>query len=474
MTAAAAVEMIDPRNLQAEKGVLVALLRAGAANDDLFEIVTDTGLVADHFYSPDHAAAYTAIMAQLDAGKTVSHISMTQVIDPALLNDLASANITHSKREVKEWAEELAELSTLRKTAAVGDEMAAAARSATWGKKPGEIVEEAEAKLAELAPTSEKDGPVSYNIALMRLRQSIAEAQKPENQINRVTTGLTDLDKKLGRFRPGTLNILGGRVSQGKTLLANIIARHNAGQGRRVLFFSLEMTEEEMAARNIAAASGVSVFEQDSIMSATQAHKVEQAIRREEALNLPLEIDYKPARKLTQIRRIARREKRRRGLSMIVIDYLQIMGDDVKVKDAGARTYQIAHNTGGLKALAKELKVPILLLAQVGRGVEDADDHRPGMSDLSDSSSIEKDADVVMFIHREAYYLEKKSPVKSPKETMDKFNQRQIEHAEQLADAQGKAEIIVVKARQTAVPFSVPVAYDGARALVSDLARNDW
>ena len=471
---AAAVEMIDPRNLQAEKGVLAALLRAGAANDDLFETITDTGLVAEHFYSPEHAAAYTAIMAQLDAGLTVSHVGMARAIDPALLSDLADSRITPSKREVKEWAEELAELAALRLTAAVGDEMAAAARSGTWGKKPGEIVEEAEAKLAELAPTSEKDGPVSYNIALMRLRQSIAEAQKPENQINRVTTGLTDLDKKLGRFRPGTLNILGGRVSQGKTLLANIIARHNAGQGRRVLFFSLEMTEEEMAARNIAAASGVSVFEQDSIMSATQAHKVEQAIRREEALNLPLEIDYKPARKLTQIRRIARREKRRRGLSMIVIDYLQIMGDDVKVKDAGARTYQIAHNTGGLKALAKELKVPILLLAQVGRGVEDADDHRPGMSDLSDSSSIEKDADVVMFIHREAYYLEKKKPVRTRKDDDASFAKAQRDHAQLIAEAQGIAEIIVVKARQTAVPFSVPVAYDGARALVSDLARNDW
>lgn len=471
---AAAVEMIDPRNLQAEKGVLVALLRSKATGDDLFETVTDAGLVAEHFYSPEHAAAFSAMMTQTDAGRGVNHISMASAIEPNLLRELADARITPSKREVREWAEDIAEAATLRLVAAAGMDMAAEARSGTWGKKPGDIVEAAEAKLAGLAPDSEKDGPVSFNTALDRLHRTVMDGQKPENQANRVKSGLRDLDKKLGRFRPGTLNILGGRVAQGKTLLANILARYNAGEGRKVLFFSLEMTEEELAARNVAALSGVSVFEQDDIMSETQLHKFNRAVQHLSSMNLPLQIDFKPARKLSQIRRIARREKRRNGLDFIVIDYLQIMGDDLKVKDAGARTYQIAHNTGGLKALAKELKVPILLLSQVGRGVEDGDDHRPGMSDLSDSSSIEKDADVVMFIHREAYYLEKKSPVKSPKETMDKFNQRQIEHAEQLADAQGKAEIIVVKARQTGAPFSVPVAYDGARALISDLARNDW
>lgn len=471
---AAAVEMIDPRNLQAEKGVLIALLRAGATGDDLFEMITDTGLGAEHFYSPDHAAAFIAIMAQMDSGKTVSHISMAQAIDQTLLRELADARITPSKREVREWADEITEAATLRIIAAAGADMAVEARSGTWGKKPGEIIEAAEAKLASLLPHGEKDGPATFNTALDEAWAEIEEAQKPENQVNRVTTGLRDVDRKIGRFRPGTLNVIGGRVGQGKTVLANKIARHNAEEGRSGIFFCLEMKKADIAKRNIAELSGVSLMEQDSIMSETQRQKVKNAFLRLSRQNLPLMLDDTPQRRLSQIRRIARRHKRLHGLDFVVIDYLQIMGNDIAVKDAGARTYQIAFNTVGLKALAMELNIPIILLSQVGRGVEDADDHRPGMSDLSDSSSIEKDSDVVMFIHREEYYLAKKSPVKSPKETMDKFNQRQIEHAEQLADAQGKAEIIVVKARQTGAPFSVPVAYDGARALISDLARNDW
>lgn len=462
------IESTDPRNLDAERGILTALLR----ENNLYETVADTGLTEAHFYKPEHRAAYVAIIARLEEGRPAHPFVMTNEIDGPLLKELNDARTTVTPRDVREWAEDVIEQAAWLLVAKVGRELQQDAVSAQWGMKPADIIAAAESKLFSLVPENEKDGLFTHNQAIDSLTQQVMENQKPENQKNRVVTGLVDLDRRMGRLRPKTLAVVGGRVSQGKTVLAMTIARHNAREGRRGIFFSLEMSKEELASRNIASLSGISVQEQDNILSDTQMRKFMNARNQLAQENWPLEIVDTPRLKLSQIRRIARRHKRKHGLDFIVIDYLQIMGDDIKVRDAGSRTYQIAHNTGGLKALAKELDIPIVVLSQVGRGVEDSDDHRPGMSDLSDSSAIEKDADTVMFIHRPEYYLAKKTPIKTDKETIEKFNARQIEHAEMLRAAKGKAEIIVVKARQSDPPFTIPVAWDGARALLSNLAQD--
>ena len=172
------------------------------------------------------------------------------------------------------------------------------------------------------------------------------------------------------------------------------------------------------------------------------------------------------------MRSIARRMKRKQGLDFIVVDYLQIMGNDLAIRDAGAKTYQVGFNTTGLRNLAKELDVPILLLSQVGRGVDKQEDKRPGLSDLSDSSSIEKDSDYVFFIFREAYYLEKNPPVQGDREKETDFNDRKIAHALKLRELKGQAEIIIAKARQAEAPQTINVAYDGARSRLGNLRRS--
>lgn len=462
------IESTDPRNLDAERGILAALL----LSNDLYETVTDTGLTETHFYKPQHGAAYSAIMARLDEGRPANIIGLAKEIDDALVKELTDARVTVSPREVREWAEEVIEQAALLMVARVGRELQYDAVAPQWGMKPADIIAAAEAKLFSLVPDNEKQGLITHNQAIDKLTQQVLDNQRPENQSRRIVTGLVDLDKRLGRLRPKTLVIVGGRTSQGKTAFALNIAMNNARAGRRGIFFSLEMSSEELASRNIASISGISTQEQDNVMNETQLRKFMNARDQLAQENLPLLIDDTPGLKLSQIRRKARRYKRKHGLDFIVVDYLQKMGDDIALRDAGSRTYQIAKNSGGLKDLAKELDVPIIALAQVGRGVDDGDDNRPGMADLSDSSAIEKDADTVMFIHRPEYYLGRKTPVRKEGEDDTKFNKRQIDHVKLMAEAKGKAEIIVVKARQSDPPFTIPVAWDGARALLSNLARD--
>ena len=465
------LQSIEPRNLDAERLVLTAMLRPNSA-EFLYEIVTDIGLKPEHFFDPDHAEAYRIVTGMLEAGKSATTFTLAPYLDKALLSDLCDAAISASAREVRDCADGIVKIAARRALKKVGEKLIEEAVAAEWDKAPADIISDAEAELYALAADEVDEGPIDFDTALDRLSADIDAAQKPENAERRITTGLADLDNAIGRFRPGEMAICAGRTSQGKTIFAMHVAIHNARQGKNVLFFSLEMSEKTLAARQLAAVSGVSVMGLDSVMDDTTWHKVQNGIAELKSLKLKLKVDGKPARKLSEMRSIARRMKRKQGLDFIVVDYLQIMGNDLAIKDAGAKTYQVGFNTTGLRNLAKELDVPILLLSQVGRGVDKQEDKRPGLSDLSDSSSIEKDSDYVFFIFREAYYLEKNPPVQGDREKDNDFNDRKIQHALKLRELKGQAEIIIAKARTAEAPQTVHVAYDGARQKLGNLRRS--
>lgn len=473
MTQDSMIAALVPRNEDAERLLLAALIRGGG--NDLYEMICDTGLTAEHFYKPEYADAYRIIAGMIEAGKSATAFTVKPYIDTNIVSDLCDAKIiSATKREVRDAAYEITKWSArrgLKDVARLLDEEAVAAE---WDKPINDIIGEAQAKLDALTAGGDDDSPVSFNTALEKLSAMIDKAQRPENQTRRVTSGLIDLDNKLGRFRPGELIIMAGRPGQGKTIFALNVATHNAEQGRRGLFFSLEMSEEILVARQLAGLSGVSVREMDDVLSDTKWHKLQTAKSEFLAKNLPLDIDDTPAVKLSDMRRKARKMKRTTGLDFIVVDYLQIMGNDLALRDAGAKTYQIAFNTTGLRNLAKELEVPVICLCQSSRATDKQEDRRPGMADLSDSSSIEKDSDVIMFIHREAYYLEQNKPIQGEREKAADFAERRAEHAHRLAQLKNVAEIICVKGRQADVPFTVEVSYDGARAKLGNLKRTDY
>lgn len=461
------IENTDPRNLDAERSLLGALLRS----NDLYESVSEI-LTPAHFYDPDHAEVYRLIVEMLENHRTASPITLANHIpNKALLSDMCSAAIGNTKREFRDWALEISEKAARRGLVNAGREMIEEAVTAPWGTSASDIIANAEGKLFQMAPEANADGPMTFNSALDIAMAEIDQAQQPDDMARRVSTGLADVDRELGRIRGGNLVIIGGRASMGKTALALDITENNARDGRRGLFFSMEMTAGELAARRIARTSGVSVKDQGTTLDNTQYHKVLMAVDELKRLNLPLHIDHRPSLTLSQIRATARRIHRKHGLSFIVIDYLQIMGDDNSM--AGApRTYQIGKNTAGLKALAKELDIPIFLLAQVNRGVEKQEDKRPGMADLKDSGSVEQDADIVMFVYRESYYLERSPPIQENRESDADFSDRKIQYDLLLREARGKATIIIAKARQGNAPATADVAFDGSRTTFGNLRRS--
>ncbi|HEY9548072.1 MAG TPA: replicative DNA helicase, partial [Kiloniellaceae bacterium] len=299
-----------------------------------------------------------------------------------------------------------------------------------------------------------------------------------------VGTGLNDLDKLLGGLHRSDLLILAARPSMGKTALATNIAFNVAAAARiekdaegnpveqrqPVAFFSLEMSAEQLASRVIAERTGV----RSDAMRRGDIHddefdKIFEASR--ELAELPLFVDDTPALSVSQVRTRARRLKRQHGLSLIVVDYLQLMQAPAG-KRSDNRVQEVSEITRGLKALAKDLDVPVIALSQLSRAVEQREDKRPQLSDLRESGSIEQDADIVMFIYREQYYAERAEPSQREGEDENKFHERLERWKERCERAYGKAEIIVAKQRHGPIG-SREFAFDGDTTRFSDLIADD-
>jgi replicative DNA helicase len=347
-------------------------------------------------------------------------------------------------------------------------------------------IEQAEQQLFTLAESGQiEGGPVILSQSLAQAIRTAEAAYKRDSHVTGVTTGLVDIDKKLGGLHPSDLIILAGRPSMGKTALATNIAfnasmayretREESGHikvidGAKVAFFSLEMSSEQLATRILSEQTGISsdrirrgeVREDDFPKFVESAQKLSR---------LPFFIDDTPALSVSALRTRARRLKRQHGLGLIVIDYLQLMRPSAGARSEN-RVQEISDITRGLKAVAKELDVPVVALSQLSRAVENREDKRPQLADLRESGSIEQDADVVMFIFREQYYHERMPPMQRQDESEDKFNERYERWQDRGNQIHNIAEVNIAKQRHGPIG-TVKLYFDGAVTKFGDLIQED-
>ncbi len=454
-----------PLNTEAEQALLGAILINNAAYVRVSEF-----LQPEHFGNAVHGRIFAATGKLIERGQIANPVTLKSLFDQdgalseiggaQYLARLAGAAVTIINAE--DYGRAIHDLHLRRELISVGEDVVNDAFRHDLDDPAREQIERAEKKLFDLATDGHAEGGFRAFAAAMTSAIDSAEAAfKKSGKTVGVATGFTDLDKKLGGLHPSDLVILAGRPSMGKTALATNIAFNAAKayrpqrtpDGRTVAedgavagFFSLEMSAEQLATRVLAEESGVS---SDRIRRGDISHedfdRFVQASQRLAAL--PLFIDDTPALSVSALRTRARRLMRQQGLGLIVIDYLQLLRPSGQVRAMENRVQEISDITRGLKALAKELDIPVLALSQLSRAVEQREDKRPMLADLRESGSIEQDADVVMFIFREEYYLSRSQPLRRPDETEEKYNDRYERWQSRFNEVYGVGEVIVAKQR---------------------------
>jgi replicative DNA helicase len=461
-----------PHNADAEQGLLGALLIDNRA----YERVSDF-LKPEHFYAPVHGRIYGVIAKLIERGQIATAVTLKALFQEdedlshlgggAYLADLAASVVTILS--VEDYGRTIFELHLRRELIAMGEEMVNEAHKHDIDQPPTEQIETVERKLYELATVGDTgSGFVPFSTSLTNAIGMAEAAYRRSSHISGVTTGLRDLNKKLGGLQPSDLLILAGRPSMGKTALATNIAfnaaqayaRSNGKEGAMVAFFSLEMSSEQLATRILAEVSEVASekIRKGEVRDVEFRRFVEAS---QMLASIPFYIDDTPALSIAQVRTRARRLKRQFGLGLIVIDYLQLLRG-TGTGAAQSRVLEISEITRGLKALAKELSVPVLALSQLSRAVEQRDDKRPQLSDLRESGTIEQDSDVVMFVFREEYYIERRQPAEGTAEHMTW--QADMEKAHNVA------EVIIGKQRHGPVG-TVKLHFEGQFTRFSDLAN---
>ena len=458
-----------PSNTEAEQALLGAILVNNAAHGRVAEF-----LAPEHFGNAVHGRIFAAIGKLIERGQIANPVTLKNLFDQdgalaeiggaQYLARLAESAVTIINAE--HYGRTIHDLHLRRELITIGQDVVTEAFRHDLDDPATAQIERAEAKLFELATTGQAEGGPQPFVRALTTAITMAEAAfKRDGKTVGVATSFTDLDKKLGGLHPSDLIILAGRPSMGKTALATNIAfnaakdykpaRHPDGRadpnrpaedGAVVAFFSLEMSAEQLATRILAEESGTS---SDRIrrgeVRRDDFDKFVAASQRLAAV--PLYIDDTPALSVSALRTRARRLKRQQGLGLIVVDYLQLMRPSVQNRVMENRVQEISDITRGLKAIAKELEVPVLALSQLSRAPEQREDKRPMLADLRESGSIEQDADVVMFIFREEYYLSRAEPTRRPEESDDKFNDRYDRWKERCEATYGIAEVIAAKQR---------------------------
>lgn len=445
-----------PHNLDAEQALLGAIL----VNNEACDRVSGF-LQADHFFEAVHARIYEAASVLIRAGKLASPVTLknhferdetlAEIGGPAYLARLAASATTIITAE--DYGRTIYELAMRRRLIGIGTDIVNDSYDTPVDLTSRELIERAEQNLFEIAETGKYgQGFQPFGIALTEAIDMAAAAYQRDGGLSGIATGLRDLDDKMGGLQKSDLVVLAGRPAMGKTALATNIAYHIARaynaehnpdgtvrvlDGGVVAFFSLEMSAEQLATRII---SEQAAIPSEKIRRGKIAEEEFQRIVEisRELQSLPLYIDATGGLTIAQVAARSRRLKRQRGLGLIVVDYLQLLAGSSR-RAAEGRVQEVSEITTGLKALAKELHVPILALSQLSRQVENRDDKRPQLADLRESGSIEQDADVVLFIYREEYYLSRKEPRPNTQEFFDW--QAQMEKSE------GIAEVIIGKQR---------------------------
>lgn len=460
-------------NIEAEQALLGALI----LNNSTFEHVSEF-LKPEHFSQRIHGLIFGAIAHSLERGRTADPITLKDVLNNdsdfielgghQYLIDLSDS--VYSLVSTADYAHLIYDMYMRRQLVAISHDTAMDARTLDGERQANNVIEEAERRLYQLATIGSYSQNGIYLGEVVTQALEIAEtAFKNGGQIVGVTTGFTDIDKWLGGFHPSDLIILAGRPSMGKTALATNIAFNAAkshieknNNGTPVLFFSLEMSADQLGTRILSSESGVpSDLIRRGAIRANDFPRLTEAERR--LKEVPLIIDDTPALSVMTLRNRARRWQRQRGIGMIVIDYLQLLRGNSKGSDNN-RTQEISEISRGLKALAKELNVPVLALSQLSRAVEQREDKRPQLSDLRESGSIEQDADVVMFVYREEYYESRREPT----EDTPKYN----EWASIMEKIHNKAEIIIAKQRHGSVG-TIRLFFDGKLTKFGNLSKED-
>ena len=445
-----------PHNLEAEQALLGALLMDNAT----VEKINDS-LREDHFYDPLHRRIFAAISNLTSRGQLANPVTLKsyfvgdktfESIDiESYLTELADGVLFLS--EAPEYAEEIRQCFLRRELIKVSDEVISRARTASLEMKAETQIEEAEQRLFTLAETDQSgSGLTPFSHALNEALRVAEKATKSPGGISGIGTGLNDLNKLLGGLHQSDLIILAGRPGMGKTALATNIAFHAATTTltdetpQHVAFFSLEMSSEQLANRILSERSGIN--SNDIRQGHLTPNQFNDLVRASgEIETAPMFIDDTPAISVSQLASRARRLKRTHNLGLIVVDYLQLLSAPLGNGKVENRVQEISAITRMLKSIAKELNVPVLALSQLSRAVEQREDKRPNLSDLRESGSIEQDADVVMFVYREEYYLSKSEPDRKDTDSDEVYATRYERWQERLAKSEGRAEVIVAKQR---------------------------
>jgi len=453
--------LVLPHNIEAEQLLIGCILLDNKVLEDLF------WLRADHFFDPLHHNLFALIQSAVHAGTLASPVTLRDSVKdwPVIsalpfdryvgrlaTNALGAQEAVHYARLVKN-------LAVRRDLFRVGRDITDDALCASFETDPNEQIVDAEQALCSLAENgTQGQTELSFGTILEQAVTTINEAFRSQAKLVGISTGFNDLDAKLGGMRNGNLIIIAGRPAMGKSALAANIAFNVAKRNIPIVFFSQEMTGEELATRLLAERVGIAATR--LVRGDVDKHDVEKAIRESHHIaRYPFWTEQTGGLSLAHLAAKARRYKRRHGVGLIVIDYLQLMHGS---KRDGNRVADVTEITMGLKALAKELSVPIVALSQLSRKVEERADKRPQLADLRDSGSIEQDADVVLFVYREEYYVEREQP--------DPSNEpKHLEWQQRMMRCAGKAEIIQAKHRH-APTGTVQMAFEGSLTRFSDLA----
>jgi replicative DNA helicase len=468
-----------PCNIEAEQQLLGAIL----TNNDVFDRIAAL-VKAEHFFDPVHQRIFEIAAARIQKNALASPVTLKPFLEddpglrelggPAYLARLAGAAIAGFA--ARDYAQMVADLAVRRELIALGRDIAARAARVELDSEPRAQIVEAEQRLYRLGEQGHAErGFQSFLKAVTDAVNVANAAYQRDGGLAGLSTGLADLDKKLGGLHPSDLLIIAGRPSMGKTSLATNIAFHIARSHRRgrrpdgsegsveggvVGFFSLEMSAEQLAARILSEAAEVP-SEQIRRGDLTEA-EFRRFIEAAKALeSCPLYIDDTPALPIAQVAARARRLKRTHGLDVLFVDYLQLLRGTARGADN--RVQEVSEITQGLKAIAKELNIPVVALSQLSRQVENRDDKRPQLADLRESGSIEQDADVVMFVFREEYYREREKPGDHDLEAMAKWQAV-------MEQVHGKAEVIIGKQRHGPIG-NVELAFEGRFTRFSNLAK---
>ncbi len=469
-----------PRNTEAEGALLGAIM----VHNEAFDRVSDF-LEPAHFSEELHGRIYDVTRTLIRAGKIATPITIKSFLPEADLGGLTvpqylvrlAADAT-TIINAADYGRAIYEAALRRNLITIGEDIVNRAFDAPASDTPRTQIEEAERHLYKLAETGRYEGGFqSFTNALKTAVDMAAAAYKRDGNLSGLATGLSDLDFKMGGLQKSDLIIIAGRPGMGKTALAtniayNVARAYKAGKaenGERVAedggmvgFFSLEMSAEQLATRVLAEQSGVASFKiRRGDMN--EAEFVQLAESAQEMSRIPLFIDQTGGISIAQLTARARRLKRQHGLDLLVIDYLQLLSGSNKKSDN--RVQELTEITTGLKAIAKELEVPVIALSQLSRQVENREDKHPQLSDLRESGSIEQDADVVIFVYREEYYVN----MKKPPEGTEEFLKWQMD----MDRVHGKAEVIIGKQRHGPTG-TVELQFEAEFTRFSNLAKIDY